>query len=104
MKYKKAFHIQKDPHFLNVLFPTILPYDWLSVIWFLLTFRTRKAILRAKGILMLMKLNKIGRNEYIADYYSLRGITQSDIMSEKYRFSALINEAEKDKKEARRTL
>lgn len=104
MKYKKIYHIQKEPHFLNVLFPTILPYDWIMVIWYVLTFRAMQAILRAKGILMLMKLNKMARvsfgKEYVADYHSLKDMTKSEMMSEKYRFSALINEAEKDIKDS----
>ena len=104
MKYKKIFHTQKEPHVLNVLFPTILPFDWVMVVWFLLTFRARKAIFRINGILMLMRLNKMARvsfgKEYLADVYSLKDMTKSEMMSEKYRFSALINEAEKAKKDS----
>lgn len=102
MKYKKIFHTQKEPHVLNVLFPTILPFDWVMVVWFLLTFRARKAIFRINGILMLMRLNKMARvsfgKEYVADYYSLSDLTQSDLMSEKFRFTSLINAAEKDER------
>lgn len=104
MKYKKIFHTPKEPHFLNVLFPTILPFDWLMVVWYVLTLRAREAIFRINGILMLMRLNKMARvsfgKEYVADYYSLSDMTQSDMMSEKFRFTALINEAEKDEKES----
>lgn len=104
MKYKKIFHTQKEPHFLNVLFPTILPFDWLMVVWYFVTLRARKAIFCTKGILMLMRLNKMAREsfgkEYVADYYSLSDLTQSDIMSEKFRFTSLINAAEKAEKES----
>lgn len=104
MKYKKIYHTHKEPHFLNVLFPTILPYDWLMVVWFLLTFRARKAILRTQGILMLIRLNKMARvsfgKEYLADFYSLSDLSQSDLMSEKFRFTSLINAAEKDEKDS----
>ena len=98
MKYKKVFHGQKEPHFLSVLFPTILPYDWLTVIWYFVTFRARKAIKRINGILVLIELNKIGRNEFLVDYYSLRDMTQADIMTEKYILASIINEAEKDER------
>lgn len=100
MKYKKIFHTQKEPHFLNVLFPTILPFDWLTVIWYVLTLRARKARSCINGISMLITLNKMAKvclgEEYVADLYSISNLDKSEIFTEMFRFCALLNESEKD--------
>jgi len=102
MKYKKIFHTQKEPHFLNVLFPTILPFDWLLVGWYFLTFRPGKALSSIQGVLMIRKLNKMAKvsygKEYVADFYSLRTLNKTELMGEMFRFSALKNADEKDVK------
>lgn len=104
MKYKKIFHTQREPHFLNVLFPTILPFDWLMVIWFLLTFRARKARSYIHGIPMVITVNKLAKvclgDEYVADLYSISNMDKSEILTEMFRFCALLNESEKDEKDS----
>ena len=102
MKYKKICHTPREPHFLNVLLPTILPFDWLMVIWYFMTLRARKAIFRINAILMLIRLNKMAKvslgNDYVSDFYSISSMSRAEINSEIFRFSALINAAEKDEK------
>lgn len=103
MKYKKICNTPREPHFLNVLFPTILPFDWLRVVWFLLTFRARKVVPSIRGIFMLMRLNKMAKdclgNDYVADFYSISSMSRAELNSEIFRFSALLNEAEKMEKD-----
>lgn len=103
MKYKKIYHTPKEPHFLNVLFPTILPFDWLLVAWYILTFRTVRAFFCIQNILVLIKLNKLAKvsfsDKYLADVYSTNSMSKSDRMSELFRFAALLNEAEKMEKD-----
>lgn len=97
MQYKKIFHTQKEPHFLNVLFPTILPFDWLMVVWFFMTLRARKARSCINGISMLITINKMAKvclgDEFVADLYSIRSMDKSEILAEMFRLCALLNES-----------
>ena len=103
MKYEKIFHTPKEPNILNVLFPTILPFDFLMVAWYVLTLRIRKARFYFHGTLMIMKINKMVKaikdDRCLGDFYSVRSMNKAEIMSEMFRFMALKNAAENDEKD-----
>lgn len=103
MKYEKIFHTQKEPNILNVLFPTILPFDWLMVVWYVLTLRIRKARFCFHGTLMIMKINKMAKvlkgDRCLGDFYSVSSMNKAEMMTEMFRFMALKNAAEKDEKD-----